>query len=184
VKPFRGDTSSVREPRQVEWSAAALDVQDVTAGYGGADILSAVTLHGAAGRIATIAGPNGAGKSTLIKTLAGLVRPRQGRILIGTRDVTGLPPAERAGARLGYVFRNLTIAENLLIGFEFIRPDASRRDFHAARDRVLDLFPDLKPRLWALAGTLSGGQRQMLAMSCSPISKPSVLLLDDPSPGL
>jgi ABC-type branched-subunit amino acid transport system ATPase component len=171
-------------------SAAALHVQDVSVGYGGADILSAVTLRAAAGRITTIAGPNGAGKSTLIKTLAGLLRPRQGRILIGPRDVTALSPAERARARLGHVpqernvFRNLTIAENLLIGFEFIRSDASRRDFHAARDRVLDLFPDLKPRLGALAGTLSGGQRQMLAMGCSLISEPSVLLLDEPSSGL
>jgi ABC-type branched-subunit amino acid transport system ATPase component len=169
---------------------AALELVDVAAGYGAADILASVTLRAAAGRITTIAGPNGAGKSTLIKTLAGLLRPRRGRILVGGRDVTALSPAERARAGLGYVpqernvFRNLTIGENLRIGHEFIHRRASRRDFALARARVLDLFPDLAPRLNGVAGALSGGQRQMLAMGCALISGPSVLLLDEPSAGL
>jgi ABC-type branched-subunit amino acid transport system ATPase component len=168
----------------------ALQVRDVAAGYGASDIIKSVTLHAAQGRITTIAGPNGAGKSTLMKTLAGLLRPRRGQILIGGRDVTLMSPPQRALAGLGYVpqehnvFKNLTIGDNLRIGFEFIRRKASHSEFVAARDRVLDLFPDLSPRLNDVAGTLSGGQRQMLAMGCALIPGPTTLLLAEPSAGL
>jgi branched-chain amino acid transport system ATP-binding protein len=125
-----------------------------------------------------------------MKTLVGLLRPRAGTISIDDRDVTKLSPPQRALAGLGYVpqernvFKNLTIGENLQIGFEFIRRKASAKDYAAACDRVLDLFPDLSPRLNALAGTLSGGQRQMLAMGCALIPGPTSLLLDEPSAGL
>ena len=171
-------------------SANSLEVRDVSAGYGGSDIITSVTLAAAQGRITTIAGPNGAGKSTLMKTLAGLLRPRLGQILIDGRDVTRLAPPQRALAGLGYVpqerniFRNLTIGENLRIGFEFIRRKAPAKEFGAARDRVLDLFPDLSGRLNQVAGTLSGGQRQMLAMGCALVAGPTTLLLDEPSAGL
>ena len=168
----------------------ALEVRDVSAGYGASDIVRSVTLAVPRGRITTIAGPNGAGKSTLMKTLVGLLRPRQGQILIDGQDVTRLSPPQRASAGLGYVpqernvFKNLTIGENLRIGFEFIRRKAREAEFIAARDRVLELFPDLSPRLGEFAGTLSGGQRQMLAMGCALIPGPTTLLLDEPSAGL
>jgi ABC-type branched-subunit amino acid transport system ATPase component len=162
----------------------------VSAGYGGSDIVRSITLGVVRGRITTIAGPNGAGKSTLMKTLVGLVRPSGGAISIDGRDVTRLSPPQRALAGLGYVpqernvFKNLTIGDNLRIGFEFIRSRASVTDYASARDRVLDLFPDLASRLNELAGTLSGGQRQMLAMGCALIPGPTSLLLDEPSAGL
>jgi branched-chain amino acid transport system ATP-binding protein len=171
-------------------TSESLQVLDVSAGYGASDIITSVTMDAAAQRITTIAGPNGAGKSTLMKTLAGLLRPRRGRILIGRRDMTLQSPPERALAGLGYVpqernvFKNLTIEENLRVGFEFIRRGAARREFIAARERVFNLFPDLPLRLNEAAGNLSGGQRQMLAMGCALIPGPSVLLLDEPSAGL
>jgi ABC-type branched-subunit amino acid transport system ATPase component len=171
-------------------ASESLRMQEVSAGYGANDIIRSATLTATAGRVTTIAGPNGAGKSTLMKTLAGLLRPRHGAIWIGERDITALPPPQRAAAGLGYVpqernvFKNLTIEENLKVGFEFIRRAAARTEFSAARRRVLDLFPDLASRLNALAGTLSGGQRQMLAMGCALIAGPSALLLDEPSAGL
>jgi len=171
-------------------SANSLEVRGVSAGYGVSDIIGSVTFAAARGRVTTIAGPNGAGKSTLMKTLAGLLRPRRGQILIDGRDITRLPPPQRALAGLGYVpqernvFKNLTVGENLRIGFEFIRCKANAKEFIAARDRVLDFFPDLSQRLNEVAGTLSGGQRQMLAMGCALIPGPATLLLDEPSAGL
>jgi ABC-type branched-subunit amino acid transport system ATPase component len=170
--------------------AEALEMRDVSAGYGASDIIASVTLQAARARITTIAGPNGAGKSTLMKTLVGLLRPRRGEIVIDGRDITHLSPPQRALAGLGYVpqernvFKNLTIEENLRIGFEFIRRKAAENEFKASRDRVLDLFPDLSARLGEVAGTLSGGQRQMLAMGCALVPGPSTLLLDEPSAGL
>jgi ABC-type branched-subunit amino acid transport system ATPase component len=168
----------------------SLEVRGVSAGYGASDIIVSVTLAAARGRVTAIAGPNGAGKSTLMKTLVGLLRPRQGQIWIDGRDVTRLSPPQRALAGLGYVpqernvFKNLTVGENLRIGFEFIRRKAPAKEFIVARDRVLDLFPDLSDRLDEVAGTLSGGQRQMLAMGCALIPGPTTLLLDEPSAGL
>jgi ABC-type branched-subunit amino acid transport system ATPase component len=170
--------------------AEALEMRDVSAGYGASDIIASVTLQAARARITTIAGPNGAGKSTLMKTLVGLLRLRRGEIVIDGRDITHLSPPQRALAGLGYVpqernvFKNLTIGENLRIGFEFIWRKAAENEFKASRDRVLDLFPDLSARLGEVAGTLSGGQRQMLAMGCALVPGPSTLLLDEPSAGL
>ena len=147
-------------------SAEALEMRDVSAGYGASDIIASVTLQAARGRITTIAGPNGAGKSTLMKTLVGLLPPRRGEIVIGGRDIAHLSPSQRALAGLGYVpqernvFKNLTIGENLRIGFEFIRRKAPEREFRASRDRVLDLFPDLSERLGEVAGTgVTGSER-------------------------
>jgi branched-chain amino acid transport system ATP-binding protein len=171
-------------------SMNSLEMRGVSAGYGASDILTSVSFVAARGRITTIAGPNGAGKSTLMKSVAGLLRPRLGEIWIEGRDVTASPPPQRALAGLGYVpqerniFKNLTIGENLQLGFEFIRRKAPSREFAAARTRVLDLFPDLAARLSHVAGTLSGGQRQMLAMGCALVAGPTTLLLDEPSAGL
>lgn len=170
--------------------AQEIRLENLSAGYGGGDIVREVNLRAEALRVTTIVGPNGAGKSTLIKAVAGLLRPSAGRLLVGDHDVTALDPARRAAAGLGYVpqehnvFKNLSIGENLRIGFEFIRRRSSAREFAQARDRVLALFPDLAGRLHHLAGTLSGGQRQMLAIGCALMPSPSALLLDEPSAGL
>jgi ABC-type branched-subunit amino acid transport system ATPase component len=147
-----------------------------------------MTLEVPCGQVTAIAGPNGAGKSTLMKAVAGLLPLRSGKVLLGSRDISVLDPTQRAAAGLGYVpqehnvFRNLTVAENLRIGFEFIRRTGTA--FAAARDRVLTLFPDLAYRLRAIAGSLSGGQRQMLAIGCAMMPGPTALLLDEPSAGL
>jgi ABC-type branched-subunit amino acid transport system ATPase component len=168
----------------------SIRLENASAGYGAADIVRAVTIEAASGRITAIAGPNGAGKSTLMKAVAGQLRLRSGKVLLGGRDVTLLNPAQRAAAGLGYVpqehnvFGNLTVAENLKIGFEFIRRSGKRGEFAAARGRVLALFPDLASRLAAPAGALSGGQRQMLAIGSAMMPGPAALLLDEPSAGL
>jgi ABC-type branched-subunit amino acid transport system ATPase component len=169
---------------------SSIRVENASAGYGAADIVRAVTIEAACGRITAIAGPNGAGKSTLMKAAAGLLRLRSGKVLLGDRDVTLLDPAQRAAAGLGYVpqehnvFRNLTVEENLRIGFEFIRRSGKGGEFASVRDRVLALFPDLAGRLRAPAGALSGGQRQMLAIGSAMMPAPVALLLDEPSAGL
>lgn len=171
-------------------SGEAIRLESVSAGYGAADIIRGASLTAEAGRVTTVAGPNGAGKSTLMKTIVGLLRPRVGRILIGDREISGLDAPSRAAAGLGYVpqehnvFKNLSVGENLKIGFEFIRRLGTSREFLAARDRVFALFPDLSTRLGDLAGTLSGGQRQMLAIGCAMMPSPAALLLDEPSAGL
>ncbi len=168
--------------------STGLRIEGVTAGYGVADILHDISIRTESGLVTTIAGPNGAGKSTLVKTVAGLLKPRIGSVVLDGRDMTSLSPAQRAAAGLAYVpqernvFRNLTVGENLRIGFEFVRRDL--KNYAAATEKVFALFPDLSSRLGDLAGTLSGGQRQMLAMGCALIAEPRVLLLDEPSAGL
>jgi ABC-type branched-subunit amino acid transport system ATPase component len=168
----------------------SIRVGGVSAGYGAFDIVRAMTLEAPRGQVTAIAGPNGAGKSTLMKAVVGLLPLRSGKVLLGCRDISTLDPTQRAAAGLGYVpqehnvFRNLTVAENLRIGFEFIHRTGRRTAFAAARDRVLTLFPDLARRLRAVAGSLSGGQRQMLAIGCAIMPGPTALLLDEPSAGL
>jgi len=168
----------------------AISVEAISAGYGSADIVRSASFNAGAGRVTTIAGPNGAGKSTLMKVVVGLLRPRLGQIMLGDRYMTRLDPPSRAAAGLGYVpqehnvFKNMSIGENLRIAHEFIKPRSSVTEFTNARDRVLALFPDLAGRLNGLAGTLSGGQRQMLAIGCALMPGPTALLLDEPSAGL
>ncbi len=167
---------------------APLAVEGLFAGYGGGDILKDVSLSVPAGKVFTVVGPNGSGKSTLIKTLAGLVAARQGRIALCGRDITRLAAARRVSAGLAYVpqehnvFRNLTVGENLKLSTEFL--DGGRLAGPEQRERVLALFPDVAERRGLLAGNLSGGQRQMLAFACALMANPEVLLLDEPSAGL
>jgi ABC-type branched-subunit amino acid transport system ATPase component len=119
----------------------SIRVEDVSAGYGASDIVRAMTLEAPRGQVTAIAGPNGAGKSTLMKAVAGLLPLRSGKVLLGGRDISVLDPTQRAAAGLSYVpqehnvFRNLTVAENLRIGFEFIRRTGGRTAFAAAHDR-------------------------------------------------
>ena len=163
-----------------------LQVEGLDAGYGELQILFAVELAIEPGEQVLLFGPNGAGKSTLIKALAGQIAPTAGRVQLDGRAVTGLAPEKLAEAGLGYVpqvanvFTTMSVRENLQIGG--VRLSARRR-----RQRIGELgqlFPRLAERLDQNAGTLSGGERQMLALARALMPEPSVLLLDEPSAGI
>jgi ABC-type branched-subunit amino acid transport system ATPase component len=168
---------------------AILEAVDVQAGYREVNILSDVSLRVRRGQIVTIIGPNGSGKSTLLKTIYGLVRLRHGSITFndGTsmRSLAGLAPYRITALGLNYlpqrsnVFEDLSVRENLEIGH--IPRGKPRRD---SFDRVFELFPVIKDRQKARAGTLSGGQRQMLALARALVTEPQLLILDEPSAGL
>ena len=163
-----------------------LQVEALDAGYGELQILFAVDLAVAPGEQVLLFGPNGAGKSTLIKALAGQLTPTAGRVQLNGRDVTGRVPEALAAAGLGYVpqvanvFTSLSVRENLEIGG--VHLGARRRRARIAE--VTELFPRLAERLDQRAGTLSGGERQMLALARALMPEPSVLLLDEPSAGI
>lgn len=164
----------------------ALSVAGVVAGYGDADeILKGVDFRVEAGEIVCIIGPNGAGKSTLLKVIAGLLKPKAGRVMLGEADITARPARDIARAGLAYVpqeanvFPSLSVKENLEMGgYVSARAAAPRIDAAFAR------FPVLGTKRRHAARTLSGGERQVLAMAMALIVEPRVLLLDEPSAGL
>lgn len=165
----------------------ALSLEALVAGYDrDLPIVKGVSFTVAKGETVAILGPNGAGKSTLIKACAGQVRSFGGRVRLGAEDVTGLPAHALAKRGLGFVpqteniFTRLTIRENLQIAAELL-PRPARRDRIEA---MFALFPDLGSRPQAMAGALSGGQRQMLAAARALLTEPQVLMLDEPSAGL
>jgi ABC-type branched-subunit amino acid transport system ATPase component len=165
--------------------APLLEVRDLAAGYGDSDILRGLSLRVDEGELVAVIGPNGAGKSTLLKTVAGLVRARSGRVALGGTDITGMSPQRVVASGLCYVpqeanvFAALDVWENLTIG-AWPAPAA----FEERARAVVGLFPVLAERRRARAGTLSGGERQMLAMAMALMVRPRLLLLDEPSAGL
>lgn len=158
----------------------------IVAGYGAQDeILKGVDLDVGKGEIVAIIGPNGAGKSTLLKTLAGLLRPKAGSVMLGGRDITGELPREISRLGLAYVpqemniFPTMSVRENLEIG-GYVDPKRAVRRMEG----VLARFPVLAQKRRHAARTLSGGERQILAMAMALMVEPAVLLLDEPSAGL
>ncbi|MFM9996668.1 MAG: ABC transporter ATP-binding protein [Phycisphaerales bacterium] len=164
-----------------------LDVQDLNVHYGAIHALQGVTLAVEQGKIVTLIGCNGAGKSTTLRTISGLLRPSGGSITFDSKPIGGLPPHQIV--RLGVaqapegrgIFANMTVAENLTLG-AFARSDHDQ--IEKDRERALTLFPRLRERLTQNAGTLSGGEQQMLAIGRAIMARPRLLLLDEPSLGL
>jgi branched-chain amino acid transport system ATP-binding protein len=164
-----------------------LAVTDLGVTYDGLHALAGVSLDVAEGEFVTIVGPNGAGKTTLLKAISGTVTAEAGRIVYKGRDVVGLGPSERAALGIAHVpegrrvFPSLTVLENLELG-------SYRRAARPARaetlETVLALFPILRERRGQLAGSLSGGEQQMLALGRGLMAQPDLLLLDEPSQGL
>jgi len=167
-------------------TAPLLELEGVTAGHGNITVLHGIDIAVPKGEIVTLIGANGAGKSTLMMTIFGNPRARQGRIVFDGRDITQLPTHQIA--RLGLaqapegrrIFSRMTVAENLRLGAEF----AGHTDFDRELEHVAAIFPRLKERLSQRGGTLSGGEQQMLAIARALMSRPKLLLLDEPSLGL
>ena len=164
-----------------------LELQQLTVAYGQARAIWDVSLHVAAGELLCVVGPNGAGKTTLVNTIAGILKPIAGRIVMQGQDITALAPHKFCEAGIALVpegrrlFTGMTVAENLDIGSFLPAAKARRRE---TLDEVLQLFPALKAKLPAPAGELSGGQQQMVAIGRALMARPRLLLLDEPSLGL
>jgi branched-chain amino acid transport system ATP-binding protein len=164
-----------------------LELDEVTVAYGGLTALCDVSLSVGERQFVSIVGPNGAGKTTLFKAISGAVAPRGGRIRFEGRDLLRMAPAERPHLGIAHVpegrqvFNSMTVLENLEMG---AYPQAGRRDWKRNLDRIFALFPILAERRDQFAGTLSGGEQQMLAIGRGIASSPRMLMLDEPSMGL
>jgi ABC-type branched-subunit amino acid transport system ATPase component len=162
-----------------------LKVDGISAGYGDTEILHGVSMEVREGEIVSIIGPNGAGKSTLMKTIFGLLHPRQGEIRFGERDISHHTPYQIVGLGMCYVpqvanvFTEMTVEENLEMGAFVLKGDLDAR-----KQRVYALFPRLKERRRQRAGKMSGGERQRVAMGSALMLDPKLVLMDEPSAGL
>jgi len=166
---------------------ALLEIDSVVARYGRITALEGISLHVDEGEIVTLIGSNGAGKTTTLRAISGLVRPASGTIRFRGREISAVSPDEIVRLGIGHspegrrVFARMTVRENLDLG-AFTR--TNKAEIASDAERVLTIFPRLKERIDQKAGTMSGGEQQMLAMARALMSRPAVLLLDEPSLGL
>lgn len=167
-----------------------LRIRNLESGYGSLKVLRHISIHVSTGEIVTIIGANGAGKTTLLKTIAGLIRPRAGEMLFGKDDITRLSPEKIVylGCSLvpegRQVFATMTVRENLLLGGYVQFKRKKKNEVHEDLGKIFDLFPRLKEREGQLAGTLSGGEQQMLAIGRALMARPKLIMMDEPSMGL
>ncbi len=167
-----------------------LKIVNLDAGYGALRVLKGISLHVAPGEAVAVIGANGAGKTTLLKTIAGVLKPREGEIVFDKQDLRGRPAEKIVG--LGcclvpegrHVFSSMTVRENLLLGAFCRRRESTAASVNEGLELVYDLFGILKERSSQLAGTLSGGQQQMLAIGRALMSRPKLLMMDEPSLGV
>ncbi len=164
-----------------------LSLHGVTLAYGRTEVIHSLDLSVTAGQVVCLIGGNGAGKTSTLRAISGLLRPRAGRILFGGTDIAGLRPHQVAALGLLHVpegrqiFADLTVSENLTLGAWRV---ASQQEITRRRQQVLSRFPRLRERLTQLAGSMSGGEQQMLAIGRALMGEPRLLLLDEPSMGL
>lgn len=168
-----------------------LTINNLHAAYGKVEVLHGISLEVPKGKLVTLIGSNGAGKTTTMRAISGMIKPRSGSVTLGGKDVTGLDSHKIARAGLAHspegrrVFALMSVTDNLLLGafprFTRARP---KGDIKRDLEKALELFPRLKERQHQLAGTLSGGEQQMLAMARAVMLNPEVILLDEPSMGL
>ena len=168
-----------------------LTIQNLEAAYGKVQVLHGISLEVPQGKLVTLIGSNGAGKTTTMRAISGMIKPKAGSITLGGKDITGLDSHRIARAGLAHspegrrVFATMSVTDNLLLGafprFTRARP---KGDVQRDLEKAMELFPRLKERRNQLAGTLSGGEQQMLAMARAVMLNPDVVLLDEPSMGL
>ena len=164
-----------------------LRIEGLSAGYSAKPVLNDVSIDVGAGQFVAIVGPNGAGKTTLFKTISGIVKPSGGAITFDGVDLLAVPPPQRAHLGIAHVpegrqvFPSLTVMENLEMG---AMTESGRRDWQSNIERIFEWLPVLKERRDQFAGTMSGGQQQMLAIGRGLASSPKLLMLDEPSMGL
>ena len=168
-----------------------LKISNLHAAYGKVEVLHGISMEVPKGKVVTLIGSNGAGKTTTMRAISGMIKPKGGNVVLAGKDVTGLDSHKIARAGLAHspegrrVFATMSVTDNLLLGafprFTRARP---KGDIQHDLERALELFPRLKERQAQLAGTLSGGEQQMLAMARAVMLNPEVILLDEPSMGL
>ncbi len=168
-----------------------LSIQNLHAGYGKVEVLHGISIEVPKGQVVTLIGSNGAGKTTTMRAVSGMIAPSAGAIVLNGEAITGLEPYHIARRGLAHspegrrVFATMSVADNLVLGaFPRLTGSRPRGDVQRDLERAMELFPRLKERRAQLAGTLSGGEQQMLAMARAVMLNPEVVLLDEPSMGL
>lgn len=167
-----------------------LKIEDVTAAYGPIEVLHGIRMQVSQGEIVSLLGSNGAGKTTLLNCLCGLHSLNRGQVEFDGKDISALPAEKVVGLGMAHVperrqiFSTLTVEDNLWLGASHRMPAVSKKEIQKEMDVIYERFPILAQRKWQMGGTLSGGQQQMLAIGRALLSKPKLLLLDEPSLGL